>query len=122
MEEEFRLKLEESGADVQGTLRRFMGNEKMYLKFLKMFPADANYQNLGANLEAGNYEEAFKCAHTLKGVSANLGLTPVQTAVSGLVEELRSKKNEEVDAAKAGAMWQELKREYERFVEIISAC
>ncbi len=121
MDEGFKKKLEEGGADVGATLRRFMGNENMYLKFLKRFPEDPNYRNLGTSLEAGNYEEAFKCAHTLKGVAANLGLVPVQTVVSGLVEELRNKKNEDVDAAKANAMWQELEKAYGRFVEIISA-
>lgn len=121
MEENFKSILEENGADVKSTLRRFMGNEGMYMKFLKRFPEDPNYQNLGVSLEAGNYEEAFRCAHTLKGVAANLGLVPVQTAVSGLVEELRSKSNEEVDAEKANAMWQDLKKVYGQFVEIINA-
>lgn len=120
MEEGFKNKLEENGADVNATLRRFMGNENMYLKFLKKFPGDQNYQNLGTNLEAGNYEEAFRCAHTLKGVAANLGLLPVQTVVSGLVEELRNKKNGEVDTAKTDAIWQDLKKVYEKFVEIIN--
>lgn len=121
MDEGFRNRLEENGADVSATLRRFMGNENMYLKFLKKFPGDQNYQNLGTSLESGEYEEAFRYAHTLKGVAANLGLTPVQTAVSGLVEELRNKKNGEVDTAKTNAMWQDLKKAYEKFVEIIDA-
>lgn len=121
MEESFKSRLEECGADVKETLRRFMGNENMYMKFLKKFPDDPNYQNLGSSLEKGDYEEAFKYAHTLKGVSANLGIVPVQTAVSGLVEELRGRKNEEVDAAKVNALWLELKKAYEQFVEIINA-
>ena len=121
MDEEFRRRLENGGADVEATLRRFMGNEGMYLRFLKMFPSDPNYENLGKNLEAGDYGEAFKCAHTLKGVSAKLGLEPVQNAVSGLVEALRGKKAEEVDAAAADAMWRELKEIYEKFIEIINS-
>lgn len=121
MDESFKLKLEESGADVQSTLRRFMGKEELYLKFLKKFPEDQNYQKLGESLEAGNYEEAFRNAHTLKGVAANLGLVPVQTVVSGLVEELRNKSAEEVDVPKANAMLQDLKKEYEKFVEIINS-
>lgn len=121
MDEGYKHKLEESGADVKSTLRRFMGNEDMYLRFLKMFPTDPNYQNLGKNLEEGNYEEAFKCAHTLKGVSANLGLVPVQNAVAELVEALRGKQNEEVDAEATGEMWQNLKKVYEQFIDLISA-
>ena len=98
-----------------------MGKEELYLKFLKKFPEDQNYQKLGESLEAGNYEEAFRNAHTLKGVAANLGLVPVQTVVSGLVEELRNKSAEEVDVPKANAMLQDLKKEYEKFVEIINS-
>lgn len=121
MDEGFRRRLEESGAEVKATLRRFVGNEDMYLRFLKMFPEDPSYLSLGKNLAAGNYVEAFKCAHTLKGVAANLGLVPVQNAVSPLVEVLRGRKNEEVDAAAAEGMWQELKDVYERTVEMIKA-
>lgn len=120
MEESYKAKLKESGADVDATLKRFMGNESMYLKFLKKFPGDQNYQNLGTCLEAENYDDAFRYAHTLKGVAANLGLVPVQTAVSGLVEELRGKQPGEVDAVKVDAIWQELKKVYEKFVEVIN--
>lgn len=121
MDEEFRRRLEESGAEVKATLRRFMGNEDMYLRFLKMFPEDPSYLELGKNLEEGNYEEAFKNAHALKGVSANLGLIQVQSTVSPLVEALRGRKNEEVDAAAADRMWQELKTVYEQIIEMIKA-
>lgn len=34
MDEKFRQQLEESGADVEATLKRFMGNDAIYLKFL----------------------------------------------------------------------------------------
>ncbi len=120
MEEGYKRRLEENGVELKMTLRRFMGNEDMYVKFLKRFLDDGSYKALGDCLEAGTYEEAFRAAHTLKGVAANLGLTPVQAAASELVEELRGKKSEEVDTEKAMAMWQELTKEYERFVKLIS--
>ena len=87
MDENFRRQLEEGGADVEGTLKRFMGNDGIYLKFLGKFPNDPNYANLGINMESANYEEAYKCAHALKGVVGNLGLTPIFENVSALVEE-----------------------------------
>ena len=34
MDENFRKQLEENGADVEGTLKRFMGNEALYMKFI----------------------------------------------------------------------------------------
>ena len=89
------------------------------VKFLGKFPADQNYANLGTHLEAGAYEEAYKCAHALKGVVGNLGLTPIFEKVSALVEELRNKADADVDAVRAGALWQEIKDAYEKFIEII---
>lgn len=120
MEDSFKSLLKENGVDVEATIRRFMGNEAMYQKFLGKFIDDQNYNSLGKYLEVKDYEEAYKCAHTLKGVTANLGLIPIQQVVSELVEELRGKKAEEVDEVRANAKWQEVKSAYERFYEIIS--
>ncbi len=120
MDEKFRRQLEESGADVETTLKRFVGNDAIYQKFLGKFPNDPNYANLGANIESGNYEEAYKCAHALKGVVGNLGLTPIFENVSTLVEELRNKANADVDAARAAGEWQQVKTEYEKFIAIIN--
>lgn len=120
MDDKFRQQLEEGGADVETTLKRFMGNDAIYQKFLGKFPADPNYANLGTNIEAGAYEEAYKCAHALKGVVGNLGLTPIFNKVSDLVEELRNKAAEEVDAARANELWQEIKVVYEEFIAIIN--
>ncbi len=120
MDEKFRRQLEESGADVEATLNRFMGNDAIYRKFLGKFPSDPNYENLGTNIESENYEEAYKCAHALKGVVGNLGLTPIYEAVSTLVEELRNKANADVDAARANEEWQQIKIVYEKFIAIIN--
>ncbi len=120
MDANFRRQLEENGADVEATLNRFMGNDAIYQKFLGKFPGDPNYANLGTNIESGNYEEAYKCAHALKGVVGNLGLTPIYEAVSTLVEELRNKANADVDAARANEEWQQIKIVYEKFIEIIN--
>lgn len=120
MDERFRRQLEENGADVEATLKRIMGNDAIYLKFLGKFPNDPNYANLGASMESGNFEEAYKCAHALKGVVGNLGLTPIFDNVSVLVEELRNKANADVDAAAAGEEWQKIKTVYEQFIGIIN--
>ena len=120
MDDKFRQQLEENGADVEATLKRFMGNDAIYQKFLGKFPADPNYANLGTNIEAGAFEEAYKCAHALKGVVGNLGLTPIFNKVSDLVEELRNKTSDEVDAARANELWQEIRTVYEKFIVIIN--
>jgi len=75
---------------------------------------------MGINMESANYEEAYKCAHALKGVVGNLGLTPIFENVSALVEELRNKANAEVDAALAEEKWQKVKTVYEQFIGMIN--
>lgn len=119
MEDKFKRQLEESGADVETTLKRFMGNEAIYQKFLGKFPDDPNYVNLGKNLEAGAFEAAYECAHALKGVVGNLGLTPIFQKVSDLVEELRNKAPEDVNVERAQEEWQEIRKVYEQFIVII---
>lgn len=119
MDESLKRKLIENGADVEGTLHRFMGNEALFLKFLLKFRDDQNYAGLTECLDQGNYEEAFKYAHTLKGVSANLGLDPVCGPVSALTELLRGKAASEVDADQVAAQRAALEEAYGRFVELI---
>ncbi len=120
MDDKFRQQLEECGADVETTLKRFMNNDAIYQKFLVKFPNDPNYANLGTNLEAGAFEEAYKCAHALKGVVGNLGLTPIFEKVSTLVEELRNKAAEDVDTVRANELWQDIKKTYEKFIDVIN--
>ena len=62
-------RLSENGA-------RFMGM-KMYMKFLGMLFQDPSMEKLGQALKDKDYGEAFTAAHTLKGVTANMGLTPL---------------------------------------------
>lgn len=121
MDASFKQSLIESGVDVENTLRRFMGNEAMYEKFLKKFTDNSNYPGLEESIQAGNYEEAFKCAHTLKGVSANLGLDPICKAASDLTEEVRGKANDEVNSVRVQEIWQELQKSYQHFSDLLSS-
>lgn len=86
----FKETFEAYGADYASTIQsRFMGNETMYLRFLDMLFEDVNLKKLGGALDRGDMNAAFEAAHTLKGVTGNLGLTPLYNAVCALVEPLR---------------------------------
>ena len=76
------------GGDYSDVLGRLAKDERI-LKYLKMFVAGNDYQLIAASLEAENYEEAFRNVHNLKGVSLNLGLTPLKETSSVLCEALR---------------------------------
>ena len=56
-------------------------------KFIAKFLDDGSYPELCRAMEQGQTEEAFRAAHTLKGVSANLGFDRL-TASSGEPTEL----------------------------------
>ena len=91
----FKELFEAYGADYQDTMSRFMGNETMYLKFLKMLFQDDNLRKLGEAIDSGNLEAAFDAAHTLKGVVGNMGLTPLYKAVCDIVQPLRAREERE---------------------------
>lgn len=119
MDEVFKKKLEESGADVDITLKRFMGNEAIYMKFILKFLEDKNYNIIMDSLEKKDYAGAFSGAHSLKGVSGNLGLTPVYELSSQITELLRDKSEQEVDTEKLEEARNGLQKAYCRFKEII---
>lgn len=87
---ELLRRLETYGADVRGLTERFMNDMDLYQTCLQMFWDDLSYQHLGEALQAGNCKKAFEAAHTMKGVVANLGLTPLLATVTRLVEPLRA--------------------------------
>ena len=76
------------GADYQNTLNRFP-NEAFIKKFVLKFLDDNSYANLKEAIAAGNVEEAFRAAHTLKGVCLNLGFDNLFAPSQELTEKLR---------------------------------
>ena len=58
---------EQMGADYEGVLGR-LRSEVLIKKFAKKFLDDGSFRSLKDNLVQKNGEEAFRAAHTLKGV------------------------------------------------------
>lgn len=119
MNAELKSRLEACGADVDLTVKRFMGNEGLYLKFLGKFLDDKNFEGLKESIPAGQYEEAFRYAHTLKGVAVNLGINPVHDLADQIVEALRGKAPEEVDSEKVLGLLAQLEADYTNVCDII---
>ena len=85
-----RKELKDQGIDYDTALERFMGREELYKRFLVKFLADENFNQLEENIGDENVEEAFKCAHTLKGLCGNLGFDNLLEEDAQIVEILRS--------------------------------
>ncbi len=71
--------------DVIGRLR----SERLVQKFVLKFPEDGSYALLLQAFEQGNAEEAFRAAHTIKGMCQNLGFTKLGNSASDLTEAIR---------------------------------
>lgn len=78
------------GCDIDGALDRFLGEKELYQSCLCALINDTTFVELGRALQEKNVQSAFEAAHTLKGVLANLGLTPMFEVVVKLVEPLRA--------------------------------
>ena len=66
-----------------------MGSEAMVKRFALKFLDDPSYRNLVKAVEEQNAEEAFRAAHTLKGICLNLGLVRLYKVSACLTERFR---------------------------------
>lgn len=87
--------LRDLGVNIDEGLERMMGNvslyERMLGKFVKMMKDSAVAPDFDSNDSAGIIEKA----HSIKGASGNLSITPVYEAYSEVVSLLRNGEPEE---------------------------
>ena len=68
-------------------------------------------------MDAGNREEAFRAAHTLKGVCRNLGIERLAGSAEIITEVLR--KEQETVPEEAAALLEDVKKNYQEAAEAI---
>ena len=78
------------GGNATEVVNQLGGDEAMVKKFLKMFLSDGSFSGLTQALEEEDTKTAFRMAHTLKGVAANLGLKNLYADASRVTEFLRA--------------------------------
>lgn len=76
--------------DYEDVLARLY-SEALVKKFIIKFLSDRSFQLLIDSMKSENYEEAFRAAHTLKGVTQNLSFTKLYHSSHELTEALRMK-------------------------------
>ncbi len=77
------------GGDYDDVIVR-LRSEKIVKKFVLKFLEDTSYELLCNSLSNDNYKEAFRAAHTLKGVCQNLSFTKLYNSSNQLTELLRN--------------------------------
>lgn len=87
------------GVDFQDGMLRLGQNKTLYLKLLKMFIKEHQYSvdDIKQKLAAGDIKGAKLKAHTLKGVSANLGAKALSVIASRLERQFKEKDQPEND-------------------------
>ena len=102
------------GGDYEGVLSRLMKEERI-IKYTGKFVNGNDYQLIVDSLAAGDKETAFRNVHNLKGVSLNLGFTPLHQTSDVLCEALRPG-NPPVADAEVERMLADVKAAYDKVV------
>lgn len=79
------------GANVDEGLERCLGNEAFYLRLTEKALQDPSFDRLKEAVASGDLEKGFEAAHALKGIMANMALTPILTPVQQITELLRNR-------------------------------
>ena len=106
------------GGDYEAVKQR-IPKEEIIEKFVKKFLTEPSYQNLCDTLDNEDYVEAFRAAHSLKGVSANLGFQKLEKSSSELTELLRDSEGRKIDKEKAKEMLVCVSEDYKEVIEAI---
>ncbi len=85
--------LKDFGANVAEGMARCLNREDFYLRLVRKAVDDAGYAALKDALDARDLDLAFETAHALKGVTANLALTPLYEPIAEMTEHLRSRED-----------------------------
>jgi len=84
-------KLKEFGANVDEGLARCMNNESFYIMLVGKVLEDKRLNQLEEQLKVKDLDGAFESAHALKGMYANLSLSPLSKPIEEMTELLRSR-------------------------------
>ena len=111
------MTLKECYAALGGDYDEAMGrlrSERLVQKFVLKFLSDGSYDLLCQSMETEDWGEAFRAAHTIKGVCQNLSITKLQDSSSRLCESLRNGYTPE-----SGVLAEEVREDYAQTVAAI---
>lgn len=89
-------------------------SEKFIQKYVLKFAEDKTMELLKSSWEGGDFDEAFRAAHTVKGMCQNLGFTRLEKSSSDLTEALRGGRSPE-----AGSLYERVWEDYALAAETI---
>lgn len=90
--------LEQVGVNTTAALTRLVRNKKMYKRILNNFLFDTNFKDLETSILKKEYDKAMFSAHTLKGISGNLGMEPLFSELDEMVKKIYNNNLGEIDS------------------------
>lgn len=99
----------------EAVLARFGSSEMLVKKFMIKFLSDGTFSELNNAVTAADIPRTEAAAHTLKGVSANLGFDKLSSCCKLMVDASRSD-----DPMTAFEYFTDVKTEYERIISLIN--
>ncbi len=87
---------DEVGGDYNDIMSRLRTEDRIK-KFAGMFTRDGSFNMLAKSIQDGDAEEAFRAAHTMKGMCQNMAFTKLYQSSHEITEILRGK---DLEAAK----------------------
>ncbi len=106
---------ESVGSNYDNVLKR-LGSEAMIKRFAVKFLDDPTFKDLKTALDAGNAEDAFRAAHTMKGICLNLGFDKLYEVSAALTEQLRGR-----EIAGSEAKYQQVAEQYDLLTAALKA-
>lgn len=105
--------LKEYGANIEEGLARCMNNEGFYIMLVNKVKQDKRLSLLEEQIGNKDLDAAFESAHTLKGMFANLSLTPLCEPINQITELLRSRTDTDYSS-----LLNEAKSQFERLCSL----
>lgn len=83
-------RLNAAGVDTEGALARFVGNEELYLSFLKKLSEYLKFDEIYEALKQEDGDRFYMLVHQLDGAAGNLGIESVYDSCEAIFIEFRS--------------------------------
>ncbi len=103
------------GGSYDEIMRRLLSEERV-VKYLGKFCNDKSFELMTKDIAEEKWEDAFRDAHNLKGISVNLGLQNLFESSTELCESMRNGK----PAVDIQPMFDRVKQDYETVVAAIA--
>lgn len=109
--------LRRNDVDVDTAVERLMGNDNMYLEFIKRLPEELNLAAIREAMVQQDGETFHFYLHGLKGFASNLGITEIADAAQAGLIEFRASQFRNI--AKLEGLLEEIEASGEKFASAI---